>query len=49
MGKPVRFRRGIATVIPDCASGTVSQITSRRGFSDVCDIQTSKQKPCYTN
>ena len=33
MGKPVRFRRGIATVIPDCASGTDSQITSLRGFS----------------
>ena len=37
MGKPVRFRRGIATVIPDCKSGTVSQITSLRRFSDVCD------------
>jgi outer membrane cobalamin receptor len=33
MGKPVRFRRGIATVIPDCESGTDSQITSLRGFS----------------
>lgn len=32
MGKPVRFRRGIATVIPDCESGTVSQTTSLRGF-----------------
>ena len=32
MGKPVGFRRGIATVIPDCASGTVSQDTSLRGF-----------------
>ncbi len=40
MGKPVRFRRGIATVIPDCESGTVSQITSLRRFSDVCDLQT---------
>lgn len=37
MGKPVRFRRGIATVIPERASGTVSQIASLRGFSDVCE------------
>lgn len=49
MGKPVRFRRGIATVIPERASGTVSQITSLRGFSDVCDLQTLRQKPCYIN
>ena len=49
MGKPVRFRRGIATVIPDRASGTDSQITSLRVFSDVCDLQTSRQKPCYIN
>jgi iron complex outermembrane receptor protein len=45
MGKPVRFRRGIATVMPDCESGTASQITSLRGFSDVCDLQTLRQKP----
>jgi hypothetical protein len=37
MGKPVGFRRGIATVIPDRESGTVSQIASLRRFSDVCD------------
>jgi hypothetical protein len=37
MGKLVKFQRGIATVIPDRESGTVSQITSLRGFSDVCD------------
>ncbi len=49
MGKPVRFRRGIATVMPDCESGTASQITSLRGFSDVCDLQTLRQKPCYIN
>ncbi len=49
MGKPVRFRRGIATVIPDRESGTVSQITSLRGFSYVCDLQTLRQKPCYYN
>ena len=32
MGKLVQFQRGIATVIPDCASRTVSQGASLRGF-----------------
>ena len=37
MGKLVQFQRGIATVIPDCASRTVSQKASLRDFSTVCD------------
>jgi hypothetical protein len=32
MGKLVRFQRGIATVIPDCMRGTVSQKASLGGF-----------------
>ena len=47
MGKPVTFRRGIATVIPDCASGTVSQIASLKRFPNVCDLQTMEPNECY--
>ncbi len=32
MGKLVKFQRGIATVIPDCVSSTVSQKASLGGF-----------------
>lgn len=40
MGKLVKFQRGIATVIPACASRTDSQVASLEGFSSVCDLQT---------
>lgn len=49
MGKLVKFQRGIATVIPDCVSGTVSQNASPGDFSTVCELQTLKAIQCHIN
>lgn len=49
MGKPVRFRRGIATVIPNRASGTVSQIASLKGCSNIRELRILKSNECYIN
>jgi vitamin B12 transporter len=42
MGKPVRIRRGIATVIPDCASTSGQPDRQPEKIPNVCDLQTAE-------
>ena len=48
MGKPVRFRRGIATVIPDCQKQDGQPDYQPEGvLFTVCESQTLRYQKCY--